>query len=352
VIFDHPWLGSLFGDTEIADLFSADAQLAHFRAFEVALARALGAFGCVPMEQGRDAAEAIIEARIDITSLANATLRDGLPIPDFVSQLRAKACGNEAAIHTGATSQDVLDTALSLTLKNVSGVLIDRLQTLDSSLATLAQEKGDAPLMGRTRMQAALPITVADRIESWRRPFKDHITNLEALKPRVEKLQLGGAVGTRNGLGDDGDRIATHMADALGLMSGPVWHTDRTTVVEYAGRLSLLTGSLGKFGQDISLMSQQGIDEVMLKGGGESSAMPHKSNPVLAELHVTLARFNATQVAGLHQALIHEQERSGAAWMLEWMILPQMAVATAHALSVSRELTSRILQIGSRQSVK
>ncbi|AUR01744.1 MULTISPECIES: 3-carboxy-cis,cis-muconate cycloisomerase [Rhodobacterales] len=346
MIFDHPWLGTLFGDTEIAVLFSADAQLAHFRAFEVALARALGACGRVSMEKGRDAAEAIIEARIDITSLANATLRDGLPIPDFVRQLRAQAGGNEAAIHTGATSQDVLDTALSLTLKNVSGVLIDRLQTLDCSLATLANEKGDAPLMGRTRMQAALPITVADRIESWRRPFKDHITNLEALKPRVERLQLGGAVGTRNGFGDDGDRIASYMADALGLVQGPVWHTDRSGIADYAGRLSLVTGSLGKFGQDVALMAQQGIDEISLKGGGGSSAMPHKSNPVLAELLVTLARFNATQIAGLHQALIHEQERSGSAWMLEWVILPQMAVTTTRAVHTAQELCSSVESIG------
>jgi len=348
VIFDHPWLGALFGDTEIADLFSADAQLAHYRAFEVALARALGACGRVSMEQEQGAADAIMESRIDITSLADATLRDGLPIPDFVRKLRAQAGGNEAAIHTGATSQDVLDTALSLTLKNVSGVLIDRLQKLDSSLTKLADEKGDTPLMGRTRMQAALPITVADRIESWRRPLEDHVDGLEALKPRVERLQLGGAVGTRHGFGEDGDRIATHMANALDLAAGPVWHTDRTGIAEYAGRLSLITGSLGKLGQDVALMAQQRVDEVTLQGGGGSSAMPHKSNPILAELLVTLARFNATLISGLHQSLIHEQERSGAAWMLEWMMLPQMAVTTGRALSAADALVDRIDRIGSK----
>lgn len=346
MIFDHPWLGALFGDTEIADLFSADAQLAHYRDFEVALARALGACGRVSREQEQGAADAIMESRIDITSLADATLRDGLPIPDFVRQLRAQAGGNEAAIHTGATSQDVLDTALSLTLKNVSGVLINRLQKLDSSLTKLADEKGDTPVMGRTRMQAALPITVADRIESWRRPLVDHISDMKSLKPRVERLQLGGAVGTRHSFGEDGDRIANHMADALDLAAGPVWHTDRTGIAEYAGRLSLITGTLGKLGQDIALMAQQGIDDVTLTGGGGSSAMPHKSNPVLAELLVTLARFNATQIAGLHQALIHEQERSGAAWMLEWMIFPQMAVTTGRAIDGARYLMNSVANVG------
>jgi 3-carboxy-cis,cis-muconate cycloisomerase len=92
-------------------------------------------------------------------------------------------------------------------------------------------------------------------------------------------------------------------------------------------------------------MAQQGIDEVTLTGGGGSSAMPHKQNPILAELLVTLARFNATQVAGMHHALVHEQERSGAAWALEWMILPQMAQATARSLSVASEICRKITSI-------
>lgn len=312
----------------------------------MALSHALAACGRVPSEQGREAAETVQNATINFTSLANATLRDGLPIPDFVRQLRAQVDGSKAAIHTEATSQDVLDTALALTLKQVSRVLIHRLEVLDRSLNKLSDEKGDAPLIGRTRMQAGLPITVADRIESWRRPLKDHIAGLEALKPRVERLQLGGAVGNRHDFGGNGDSIATYMADALGLATGPVWHTDRTGVEEYAGRLSLVTGSLGKLGQDIALMAQQGIDEVTLQAGGRSSAMPHRSNPIRAELLIALARFNSTQTAGLHQALVHEQERPGSAWMLEWMILPHKAVTTGRALSTALDLLNSIEKIG------
>ena len=100
---------------------------------------------------------------------------------------------------------------------------------------------------------------------------------------------------------------------------------------EFAGWLSLVTGSLGKIGQDIALLAQMGA--IVLAGGGKSSAMPHKSNPVPAEALVALARFNATQLSGIHHAVVHEQERSGAAWTLEWMILPQMIVATAASLS-------------------
>lgn len=346
MIFDHPWLGALFGDAEVEAHWSAERQLGHYIAFESALASALEANGRIAFDQGRQAANAVNRADIDIASLANSTVRDGLPIPDFVRQLRSAAGSNEVAIHTGGTSQDVLDTALALTLRDISDLLEVRLQRLDRRLVQLVSEMGHAPLMGRTRMQAALPITAANRVEKWRQPIKNHIEGLQSLRPRVERLQLGGAVGARDGFGKDGERIAAHMADALGLATGPVWHTDRTPVAEYAGRLSLVTGSLGKFGQDVALMAQQGIDEIALEGGGGSSAMPHKSNPVLAELLVTLARFNATQIAGLHQALIHEQERSGAAWMLEWMILPQMSVACARALTAAQEICGSIVRLG------
>ena len=120
----------------------------------------------------------------------------------------------------------------------------------------------------------------------------------------------------------------------------------REGIADYANLLSLVTGSLGKMGQDVALMAQQGLDEITLTGGGGSSAMPHKQNPVSAELLVTLARFNAVQLSALHLAMVHEQERSGSAWTLEWMVLPQMLAATARALAVAQDMTQRITRIG------
>lgn len=350
MISSPPWLTGLFGDPEVSGLWSSETQLDHYRAFEAALALALEASGRLPPGQGQAAAEAIGKAELNLTSLADGTLRDGLPIPDLVRQLRIAARPNEVAVHTGATSQDVLDTALALTLRSLSDILLMRLESLDERLADLASRHGDNPLMGRTRMQAALPITVLDRVENWQRPIRCHADTVKALRPKVERLQLGGAVGTRGGLSADAEQIVRRMSDALGLFAGPVWHTDRTAIAEYAGTLSVITGSLGKIGQDIALMSQQGIDEIALASGGGSSAMPHKSNPVLAELLITLARYNATQVAGIHQALVHEQERSGSAWMLEWIILPPMTVITARALSAACDLLDSVTHLGRRPS--
>ena len=158
-------------------------------------------------------------------------------------------------------------------------------------------------------------------------------------------VQFGGAAGTLEKLGDKGPAVRAALAAKLGLGDAPQWHSQRDALAEFAGWLSLVTGSLGKFGQDIALMAQAGT-EIELSGGGGSSAMPHKQNPVKAEVLVALARFNATQLSGMHQALVHEQERSGAAWTLEWLLLPQMAVATAAALRLAAELAGQIESLG------
>ncbi|TIW68692.1 MAG: 3-carboxy-cis,cis-muconate cycloisomerase, partial [Mesorhizobium sp.] len=162
---------------------------------------------------------------------------------------------------------------------------------------------------------------------------------------RLLVVQFGGAAGTLDRLGDKAAPVRAALAAKLGLGDAAQWHSQRDALADFAGWLSLVTGSLGKFGQDIALMAQGGMD-IKLSAGGGSSAMPHKQNPVKAEALVALARFNATQLAGMHQALVHEQERSGAAWTLEWLILPQMVVATAGALRLAAELAGQIESLG------
>ena len=346
-VFDHPWLRGLFGDAEAAAIWSPEAQLGHMLAFEAAYSRALEQAGLVDAATAEAAARAIETFEPDLADLEAGTMRDGLPVPALVRQLRAR-CGVDAdAIHRGATSQDVLDTALALTLRATTTLLLSRLDALSDRLGALDAAFGARPLMGRTRMQAAMPITVSDRLAGWRGPLADHAERLRALRPRVERVQLGGAAGDRSELGEHGAAVAAHVAEALGLHDPPrAWHVMRDGVAEYAGALSLIAGTLGKMGQDICLMAQQGVDEIALAGGGGSSAMPHKANPVLAELLVTLARFGAVQVSGLHHALVHEQERSGTAWTLEWMILPGMARAAARSLSAAIRICDGVVRIG------
>jgi 3-carboxy-cis,cis-muconate cycloisomerase len=158
-------------------------------------------------------------------------------------------------------------------------------------------------------------------------------------------LQFGGAAGTLDKLGDKAGTVRATLAKNLGLSDHPQWQSQRAAVADIAHLLSLISGSLGKFGQDIALLAQAG-DEIALSGGGGSSAMPHKQNPVAAETLVTLARFNAVQLSGIHQSMVHEQERSGAAWTLEWMILPQMVIACGASTRLASALVGQVERLG------
>lgn len=344
-VFDHPWLSGLFADDEIAALWSAEAQLSSMLAFEAAWSRHGHLAGLWSEGEGAAAATAIRDVTLMPSALHEGTAQDGVCVPALVRLLKART--GATAVHKGATSQDVIDTATVLSLVQSLDGLERRVHVLESGLSDLKDRLGGSTMMGRTRMQAAMPISVKDRIETWRLPLLAHHDRLSHLRPRVALVQIGGAAGDRSALGDGADALCAAVADDLGLASTPrSWHAMRDGMAEAASVLSLVTGTLGKMGQDICLMAQQGIDEITLTGGGGSSAMPHKQNPVLAELLVTLARFNATQVSGMHHAMIHEQERSGAAWTLEWMLLPQMTLAAGRALDVATTLVAQIERMG------
>ncbi len=344
-VFEHPWLSGLFGDDEMASIWSADAQLKHMISFEAAWSRALGAAGLADKNVAEKAAQHIEATQVDISMLKAGSAKDGLPVPALVAQLKETTA--KEVIHFGATSQDLIDTTTALMLVQSFDLIADRLKTIVQRLEELEARFGGKSVMARTRMQAALPITFADRVQTWRQPLEDHLLRLKEVQPRISRIQVGGATGNRSALGDQAQAVTDFMAKEMGLNSTQTsWQTMRDGIVDASNLFSLITGSLGKMGQDIALMMQQGIDELTLSGTGGSSAMPHKQNPILAELLVTLARFNATQAAGMHHTLIHEQERSGAAWSLEWMILPQMAITTSRSLVTGQTLIGSVDTVG------
>ncbi len=342
------WLSALAGDDETASRMGEDAQRADMLRVEAAYSRALGAVGQVPRAEAEEAAAAISAARIDAARLARAAARDGVPVPDLVRQIREQVPERlHRAVHRGLTSQDVTDNALLLALRAVCETLRDRLDALEAALVDLEGRFGANTLMGRTRMQAALPVTAGDRLAQWRRPLADHRARLDEVGRRLFVLQLGGPVGTRGSFDRAGDAIAAGMAAELGLSDpGQAWHTRRDALADFANWLSLVSGSLGKMGHDLALMTQQGIDAARVAGGGGSSAMGHKANPVRAEVLVALARYNAVQLPGMHLALDHEQERSGVAWTLEWLVLPAMVVTTAAGLRTALSLAGDIEAMG------
>ncbi|MBB4041587.1 3-carboxy-cis,cis-muconate cycloisomerase [Microvirga flocculans] len=339
----HSLLQALVGDEEVGAFFSDEAELEALLRVESALAVAEAKAGLVSEEAAGRIAEACRVFQADWPRLALGLAQDGVIVPELVRQLR-RAVGEPYAqsVHLGATSQDIIDTGLILRLKAVIEIFGHRLDALIHALHGLKDRDGSISLMAHTRMQQALPFTAADKIDTWLQPLERHREALEALSQRLLVVQLGGPIGTRKELKGHGDAVADRMAEMLGLGFAPSWHSQRDRIGEFAAFLSLLTGTLGKLGQDIVLMAQIELAEVRLAGGGGSSAMPHKSNPVRAEILVALARFNAGLLGTLHQALIHENERSGAAWTLEWMVLPQMTIASAAALHKAQGLIGDI----------
>ena len=344
--FDHPLLSALLGDEEASRHFSVEAEIEAALAFESALAQVQAENDII----AKDAAAAIVSGlssfRPDTALLRAAVARDGVMVPELVRQIRmAVGEPHGQKVHFGATSQDVIDTSLMLRLKSVVEHLGLLLTETIIRLTSLDERFGGRALAGVTRMQPAIPIQVADRVRAWRAPLQRHQEKLPEQSRRLLVVQLGGAAGTLEKFGDKGPAVRADLAARFGLADAPQWQSQRDALADFSGWLSLVTGSLGKFGQDIALMALGGT-EIELSGGGGSSAMPHKQNPVKAEALVALARFNATQLAGLHQALVHEQERSGAAWTLEWLLLPQMAVATAASLRLAAELAGQIESLG------
>lgn len=343
-VFDHPFLSGLFGeDAEAATLFAASADVRAMLQFEAALAAAQGGLGLIPAPTASRIAAIAEMFEPDIAALAAGTARDGVAVPELVRQLRQAVGGEHASqVHFGATSQDVVDTSLVLRLKPFSRLLDTRLAALIGAFDALDRSFGVRALTGYTRMQAAIPIRVSDRIRAWREPLTRHRERLGDLR---FPLQFGGAAGTLEKFADKGPALRASLAARLDLDDAPQWQSQRDYIAEYGHVFALVSGSLGKFGQDVALMAETG-GEIGLSGGGGSSAMPHKQNPVGAEILVSLARFNATLASGLQQAMVHEQERSGAAWTLEWMILPQMAAVTAASLNRAHQLADSIRLLG------
>lgn len=344
-IFDHPYMGGLFADDATSAEWSAIAQLRRLIAFERALTEALIAVGDVSAEGGATALAALDGFSPDIPALRQGVANDGLVVPALVAQMRA-VCTVPSAIHTGSTSQDLLDTVLVQTLDAIRALHCARLAEVIAAIETLAKKYGETEIMGRTRMQAALPITAAHRLATWRAPLERLLKEGEALARDLTVIQFGGPVGDRSTFSAKADAIAAHMATTLGLRDDGCWHTDRGLIVRFGAWAAGITGALGKIGADLCLMAQQGVDEVKIAGGGASSAMAHKANPIRAELLVTLAHYNAAQTGALQGVLVHEQERSGAMWALEWMVLPPMTVTTGRALTAAFEVLAQVERIG------
>jgi 3-carboxy-cis,cis-muconate cycloisomerase len=330
-------LESVLADEEVAAIFSERRYVAEMVGVEAALATVEARLGVIPAASGQTIVERTASFRPDLALVRVRLAADGVPVIELVRQLRAHvggAAGDD--VHFGATTQDVMDTALVLQMRAALSAVEKRLGRVVDNLAAMARRYRGSVMPGRTRSQQAVPIPFGFKAAGWLAPLLRHRARLGEIRPRALAVELGGAAGTLEPLGTRGVAVAEALAAELGLSMPPLpWHTQRDALAEVAGWLSLVSGSLAKMAQDVILLAQTEIGEVRETaevGRGASSTMPQKVNPVVSEQIVAAARANAALLGAMHQALIQEHERATGGWQMEWWTLPRMFELTAAAL--------------------
>jgi 3-carboxy-cis,cis-muconate cycloisomerase len=342
---DSPLYARLFGDDEAARLFSDSAEVRAMLLVEGALAKVQGELGVIPAESAAFLHRASFEVQIDPSALASETAVNGVPVPALVAAFRT-ACNapdHAAFAHWGATSQDIMDSALALRLKRLIELWEGRLDGLLAALGALAAAHADLPMAARTYGQVATPTSFGAVVAGWGWPLHAQRAALAALRPALLRVSLSGGAGTLSAMGEAGPAVRAELAKALGLDDpGHSWHSDRTGIAALAGWMASTTAVLGKLGEDLILLTQSGIGEVRIAGAGASSTMPQKQNPVVPSALVALARQVVALAGVLQDAGLHRQQRDGAAWFAEWLSLPQACILTSRALGLAQDLAGRI----------
>ena len=291
------------GDARAGDLFTDDAFVAAMVAVE----------------------SAWVAVDLDVPTVALDAEPGGNAVIPLVLALAEANPG--IGVHAGLTSQDVVDTAVVLMLRDAVGVVRTHLDAACGALDDLAGHHGEAPMVARTLTQWALPITFGHKLAAWRSGLSGADQDLSAL---AFPAQCGGPVGTMR----DG-----RIAERLGLADVPSWHTDRRPITRIADALTAATDACGRIARDVLELSRPEIGEVSEAAGGGSSSMPHKANPVLSVL-VRRAALTAPQLlATLHLCAADQvDERADGAWHAEWDTLRLLARRTAVATSQTADL--------------
>jgi 3-carboxy-cis,cis-muconate cycloisomerase len=337
----------LFGTPEMRHVFSERSGLQRMLDVEAALARAQARIGTVPQAAAAAISAAASVERVDTDAIRSGARVSGYPVVALTREL-ARVAGPDAAryVHWGTTTQDVMDSALVLQVRDGLSLLERDLTRLARALARRAHANRGDVMPGRTHLQHALPITFGYKCAIWLAPLSRHARSLRSLRERLLFVQFGGAVGTLASLGDRGRATAVALAQELGLaVPDAPWHVRRESLAETACFLGIVCGSLAKFATDVVLLAQTEVAEVSEpheSGRGGSSTMPQKRNPIAAEYILAAARGAQALVPLMLGAMAQDHERSTGAWQSEQLALPQIFVLTSGALAHAVDVAERM----------
>lgn len=335
---------ALLGDDELATLLSPAAELRAMVSVEVALAKAQSQLGLIATDAGERLQHALSDVNLDADVLRQGVLSSGVPVPAMLTQLKQVLPEDLAHyLHWGATSQDIIDSATMMQIHSCLYVLQTRLSQLIDSLQHQAESHTATLMAGRTRTQLATPITLGLRIAQWAKPLIELEAELDTLKAQTLRIQFGGAVGANTAVAPHGPEIARLMAAELNLHMAQPWHSDRTAIIKLSSWMTRVSTALAKFGKDLMILSRSEITEVRAGTAGGSSTMPQKANPVQSEILVAMNTVAQAMHTGLQAAASPVEERDGASWTVEWLLLPQLLIATGcslrHSISLAQTLT-------------
>lgn len=332
-------------DKQTAQLCGDDALIRKMLEVEIALAKVQAKLGIIPAKAASEISTQLSQLQVKPEELAAGTLANGIPVIPLLNLAKKDLSdSSKDYLHWGATSQDIVDTATILMIREVLTVFEGRIRHIIEALTQLEAKHKDTPMVGRTRTQQAVAITFGQKIRDWLRPLQRNVDRLTELKPRLLVVQFAGAAGNLSAFDEKGIDTAQELAKEMGLKYIGNWHAQRDNIAEFAAWLALLSGALGKMAKDVTLLAQTEIGELQenRKGGGKSSTMPHKNNPVLSEAMLALSHQISQLSTHFLQAMIHSNERDGTALALEWMTLPQMlkkcGAMLNHALTISQNM--------------
>ena len=336
----------LYASAAMRAIMSDRARLQRMLDFEAALARAEAALGVISATGAAAISEACDATLYDIAALVEAQAPSGnIAIAVVQALTQAVAARDPAAanvVHWGATSQDVIDTALVLELRAAIDALLTDLDRAIKGFTTLAGRHRRTLSVARTLMQHALPMPFGLKLAGYGAALARSRERLLRLRREALMLQFGGAAGTLAALGEHGFGVSERMAALLDLqLPEAPWHTHRDRLAEVAACFGILAGTCGKIARDVTLMMQTEVGEAFEPGApgrGGSSTLPHKRNPVGAAAALSAAAVAPNLVATLLAAQVQEHERAPGGWHTDWMTFPTLALVTSGALSAVVEI--------------
>ncbi|ADN00695.1 adenylosuccinate lyase family protein [Dickeya dadantii] len=336
-----------FGTPEMRAVFDDHELIRKYVEVEIALAKAEARCGVIPQQAADEIAKTCNADTLDFDLLRHETEIVGYPILPLVHQISKQAGASGGYVHWGATTQDIMDTAVVLQIRDAFDLIEADIRSLRNTLADLARRYRNTPMAGRTHLQQALPITFGYKAAIWLDMFDRHAERLEQARPRILVGEFAGAAGTLASLGDNGLAVQKAMMEELKLgVPTSTWHVARDGFAEAVNLLAVITGSLGKIAYDVMLLASNEFGELyepFVKGRGASSTMPQKRNPISSELMLACAK-GVRQHAGLMlDAMVQDLERATGPWHAEWIAIPESFVLAAGALNQAKFMLSGLI---------